>query len=153
MLLRGDKVLMAASLEGRMPLLDHRIIERVSNVPGSARAGLLSAKAVLRKAVEDVVPPEILRQPKRGFPVPVARVLLDDPNRSLERLLLSQRTLDRGLYDADELRALVAGSSGYGRDRELKLFTAAALELWLRTNVDTLRLRPPESLDELLEAA
>jgi asparagine synthase (glutamine-hydrolysing) len=152
MLLRGDKVLMAASLEGRMPLLDHRIIERVSNVPGSARAGLLSAKAVLRKAIEDVVPREILRQPKRGFPVPVARVLLDDPQRSLERLLLSQRTLDRGLYDADELRGLVAGSNGYGSDRELKLFTTAALELWLRTNVDGLRLGPPETLDELLEA-
>jgi asparagine synthase (glutamine-hydrolysing) len=151
MLLRGDKVLMAASLEGRMPLLDHRVIERVSNAPGSARAGLLSAKAVLRKAIEDVVPPEILRQPKRGFPVPVARVLLEDPNRSLERLLLSERTLARGLYDPAELRALVSGSNGYGTEPELKLFTAAMLELWLRTNVDELRLRPPETLDELLE--
>jgi asparagine synthase (glutamine-hydrolysing) len=150
MLARGDKVLMAASLEGRMPLLDHRVIERVSNLPGSARAGLRQAKAILRKAVEDIVPPEILRQPKRGFPVPVARMLLDDPQRSLERLLLSDRTLDRGLYDRAELRALVSGSNGYGSERELKLFTAAALELWLRTNVDELRLRPPESLEELL---
>jgi asparagine synthase (glutamine-hydrolysing) len=153
MLLRGDKVLMAASLEGRMPLLDHRVIERVSNAPGSTRAGLLNAKAVLRKAVEGVVPPEILRQPKRGFPVPVAQALLDDPGRSLERLLLSDRALDRGLYDRGELHALVAGEHGYRAERELKLFTAAALELWLRTNVDELRLRPPETVEEILEAA
>jgi asparagine synthase (glutamine-hydrolysing) len=150
MLLRGDKVLMAASLEGRMPLLDHRVIERVSNLPGSTRAGLRQAKAILRQAVADVVPPEILKQPKRGFPVPVARVLLDDPGHSLERLLLSDRTLDRGLYDRGELHALVSGSNGYGGGRELKLFTAAALELWLRVNVDELRLQPPESLEELL---
>jgi asparagine synthase (glutamine-hydrolysing) len=153
MLLRGDKVLMAASLEGRMPLLDHRVIERVSNLPGSSRAGLRQAKAILRKAVEDVVPEEILRQPKRGFPVPVARILLEDPRRSLERLLLSERALDRGLYDRGELHALVSGANGYGAERELKLFTAAALELWLRVNVDELRLRPPETLDELLEPA
>jgi asparagine synthase (glutamine-hydrolysing) len=153
MLLRGDKVLMAASLEGRMPLLDHRIIERVSNVPGSARAGLLNAKALLRKAVEDVVPAEILRQPKRGFPVPVAKVLLDDPKRVLERLLISERTLERGLYDPDELRRLVDRSDGYGADAELKIFTAAALELWLRTNVDELRLSAPQTFDELLEVA
>jgi asparagine synthase (glutamine-hydrolysing) len=150
MLARGDKVLMAASLEGRMPLLDHRVIERVSNLPGSARAGLREAKTILRKAVEDVVPPEILRQPKRGFPVPVARMLLEDPQRSLERLLLSERSLDRGLYNRGELHALVSGSNGYGAERELKLFTAAALELWLRANVDELRLRPPETLEELL---
>ena len=80
----------------------------------------------------------------------MARVLLDDPQRSLERLLLSARTLDRGLYDRGELHALVSGSNGYGGGRDLKLFTAAALELWLRVNVDELRLRPPESLEELL---
>src|SRR5919202_679910 len=67
-----------ASLEGRMPLLDYRIVERVANVPNSARAGLRSAKAILREAVRDLVPEEVLRQPKRGFPVPIARFLAED---------------------------------------------------------------------------
>ena len=148
MLLRGDKVLMAASVEGRMPLLDHTLIERVSNVSGSDRAGLLRSKAVLRKAVQDLVPPKILSEPKRGFPVPVESVLAADPR--LEQLLLSQRTLDRGIYDPAELRDLVTGNNGYRAGRELKVFTAVALELWLRVNVDELRLRPPDSLEELL---
>jgi len=147
MLLRSDKVLMGASVEGRMPLLDHRLVERVSNAPGSSRAGLREAKAILRRALADLVPDEILRQPKRGFPVPVARILAADPR--LPRLLLSERTLSRGVFRPDALRALVAG----GRGSELKIFTATALELWFRSNVDELRLRPPEALDELAEAA
>ena len=149
MLLRSDKVLMAASVEGRMPLLDHRVIERMSNLSGSARVGIRRAKTILRDAVEDVLPPEIMRQPKRGFPVPIARVLAEDTR--LQQLLLSERTLDRGLYERRELQALVAGNGAYAAARELKLFTVAALELWLRTNVDEVRLQPPASLDELLE--
>lgn len=149
MLLRSDKVLMAASIEGRTPLLDHRVIERVSNISGSDRAGATSAKAILRKAVENLVPPEILRGPKRGFPVPVEDVLVADSR--FEQLLLSKRTLERGIYDPGVLRSLVAGRNGYGEGRALKVFSVLALELWLRVNVDDLRLRPPESLEELLE--
>jgi asparagine synthase (glutamine-hydrolysing) len=150
MLLRADKVLMAASVEGRMPFVDRDVVERVARVPIGARAGLRSAKAVLRRAVADLVPPEILRQPKRGFPVPVARFLLEDPGHKIERLLLSERSLDRGFYDPDELRSLVADRNGHG-EHELKIFTAAALELWLRVNVDRVLLEPPVSFDELFE--
>jgi len=77
----------------------------------------------------------------------LARILAADPR--LPRLLLSERTLSRGVFRPDALRALVAG----GRGSELKIFTATALELWFRSNVDELRLRPPEALDELAEAA
>src|SRR5262249_46012462 len=101
MLLRSDKVLMAASLEGRMPLLDYRIVERVSKAPIAQRAALRSPKGLLRKAVRDLVPPEVLAGPKRGFPVPVARFLLEDESRSLERLVLSERSLDRGLFSPE----------------------------------------------------
>jgi asparagine synthase (glutamine-hydrolysing) len=144
MLLRSDKVLMAASVEGRMPLLDRDLIERVANIPASARAGIRSPKAIFRKAVEDLLPAELMRGPKRGFPVPVARFLSDDPNHSLQRLILSDRALSRGLFVPEELRALVDGSGKYGTDRELKLFTLAALELYLRANLDAVHESPPE---------
>jgi asparagine synthase (glutamine-hydrolysing) len=150
MLLRSDKVLMGASVEGRMPLLDYRIVERVTNVSASARAGLRGGKRVLQEAVGDLIPAELRRRPKRGFPVPIARFLLDDPRRLLERIVLSDRCLERGLFDPSELAALVDGDARYGQDRELKLFTVAALELWLRTNIDELRLEPPETIEELI---
>jgi asparagine synthase (glutamine-hydrolysing) len=145
MLLRSDKVLMGASLEGRMPLLDRHIVERVANAPSSSRSGLRSGKALLRNAVRDLLPPELLRQPKRGFPVPVASFLRSDSGRSLQRIILSERALDRGLVRPEALPAVVDAGD------DLKLFTLAALELWLRANVDDVLGGPP-SWEDLLEA-
>ncbi len=150
MLLRADKVLMGASVEGRMPLLDVRVVERAVRTPASQRASLRRPKAILREALAGLVPDEILRLPKRGFPVPVASLLLDRGGETLERLLLSDRALERGLLEPDAVRTLVRGDHAPAA-RELKLFTLASLELFLRTNVDRLRLAPPESLEELLD--
>lgn len=149
MLARGDKVLMAASVEGRMPLLDRQLVERAARLPGSARVGLRGGKAILTAALRGVVPSETLRRPKRGFPVPVASILAGDPR--LQALLRSERTLTRGIFRPDALRSLAAGGA-VGAGQPLKVFTAVALELWLRVNVDEPRLRPPESLDELTVA-
>ncbi len=143
MLLRSDKVLMAASVEGRMPLLDHNVVERVANVPASARSGLREAKAVFRAAVRDLLPPELLNQPKRGFPVPVVSFLSNGKGGALANLVLSERALDRGLVERDEVASILAGGE------DLKLFTLASLELWLRANVDQVTAEPP-SAEELL---
>ena len=151
MLARGDKVLMGASVEGRMPLLDHRIIERVTNVPASSRAGLRTPKAILQSAVSDLVPGELLRRPKRGFPVPVERFLIDDD--SLIQLVASDRALDRNFLDQNAVRRLVTGSAKEIVDRDLKLFTLASLELWIRMNLDTVRTAPPEALEEVVPSA
>ena len=72
--------------------------------------------------------------PKRGFTVPVARFLLHNGSQPLQRLVLSDRALDRGLFDPGVLKRLVGGNGG--RDEEPKTFSLAALELWPRTNVN-----------------
>jgi asparagine synthase (glutamine-hydrolysing) len=147
MLLRSDKVLMAASVEGRMPLLDRHVVERVADVPASARSGIRQAKAVLRAAVRDLLPPELLQQPKRGFPVPVASFLLSDPSGVLQQLVLSDRALERGLVNRDAVVDLVKNGD------DLKLFTLASLELWLRANVDDVRDAPPSAEDIFEESS
>lgn len=148
MLARGDKVLMGASIEGRMPLLDHHLVERVCRIPASGRSGVVTGKAILRQAIADLVPPEVLRQPKRGFPVPLTR-LFSQGSGQLAGLLLSERCLDRGLFEPKELRDLIHGDGISEPQRELQLFTLLSLELWLRANVDDLRLEPPSSFDDL----
>ena len=150
MLLRADKVLMAASLEGRVPLLDRALVERVSRAPAAQRFGWRTGKTLFRSAVHDLLPPELLSAPKRGFPVPIAGLLLGDGNRLLERLLLSPRALSRGLLRPDAVTALVRGETP-ASERELKLFTLATLELWLRANVDRVTLEPPATMSELLQ--
>ncbi|HSP71033.1 MAG TPA: asparagine synthase C-terminal domain-containing protein, partial [Gaiellaceae bacterium] len=149
MLMRADKVLMGASVEGRMPLLARQVVERVSDAPASQRSGLRTSKALLRRAVEDLVPREILHGTKLGFPVPVAEMLLAADGAGLRRLATSERTLSRGLFDTAALRRLMEDRAV--PDRELKLFTVVMLELWLRTSVDRVTLGPPASLVDVLE--
>jgi asparagine synthase (glutamine-hydrolysing) len=151
MLLRGDKVSMAASVEARMPLLDREIVDRVSGAPAGQRAGIFRAKSVLRSAMADLVPAEVMNQPKRGFRVPVARFLLEDDHRLIDDLILSERCLSRGIFDPDELRNLVGSPERPRPDAHLKLFTIASLELWLRTNVDEIRPQPPASWHEVID--
>jgi asparagine synthase (glutamine-hydrolysing) len=151
MLLRADKVLMGASVEGRMPLVDYRIVELASRIPASSRSGLRRGKAVLRDAVRDFVPRQLLDAPKRGFAVPVARFMLADPHRTLERLLLSERAAQRGFFERAEVVELLQGGRLDPLERELRIFTLASLELWLRANVDDLRIHPPAEMTELLD--
>lgn len=148
MLTRSDKVLMGASVEGRTPLLDVRLVERIALVRAGDRAALRSGKRLFRDAVADVVPDEVLSGRKRGFPVPVAGFLFGGAD-VLRRLLLSERALDRGVIRPEAVRSLLDSDPRRVAERDLKLFTLAALELWQRTNVDELRDAPP-TWDEIL---
>jgi asparagine synthase (glutamine-hydrolysing) len=148
MLLRSDKVLMGASVEGRTPLLDLRLVERVALLQARDRASLRGGKRLFRQSVADLVPDEVMGGRKRGFPVPVAGFLFGGGD-ALERLLLSDRALDRGLIRPDAVRALLSANGDHVAERDLKLFTLAALELWLRTNVDEIRDAPP-TWDEIV---
>jgi asparagine synthase (glutamine-hydrolysing) len=150
MLARGDRVLMAASLEGRMPLLDRDVVERVHAAPAFQRVGLRRGKRILREAARGLVPDAVLGAGKKGFPVPVASLLLRGRADLARRVLLSERTLDRGLYDPENLTNLVQASAGEATNAELQLFTLLSLELWLRANIDVMTSSPPANLEELL---
>ena len=149
MLLRSDKVLMAASLEGRVPLLDRALVERVSRAPADQRFGWRTGKTLFRAAVQDLVPPELLDAPKRGFPVPIAGswsgTATDCSSGSCSPSALSSA----GLFRPDAVTALVRGDVP-ASERELKLFTLATLELWLRANVDRVTLEPPATISRRL---
>jgi asparagine synthase (glutamine-hydrolysing) len=145
MLARGDKVLMAASVEGRAPLVDKDVVAAVSASWAASSMGNVRSKSALREAVADLLPATSLSGPKRGFAVPVAEFLNQGPERPLERLVLSDRALERGLLDPDEVRRVIAPE---GRvNQPLKMFTLASLELWLRCHVD----RTPAEIPEVRE--
>jgi asparagine synthase (glutamine-hydrolysing) len=148
MLLRSDKVLMAGSLEGRMPLLDLEIVRRATSAPAAARASVWRSKRVLREATQTVVPRELRGGPKRGFQVPVERFLIEEGRGLIEQLLLSERCLSRGIFRPDALRRAVVGSREAGLT-SLTLFVLASFELWARANVDRVSTHP-QPLDELV---
>ena len=142
MLLRSDKVLMGGSLEGRMPLLDLALVQRATAAPAAQRSSLRRPKRVLREASKRIAPRELGAGPKRGFPVPVERFLVEDGRQLVEALLLSDRCLSRGVFAPDALRGIVTGTSG--AISASSLFTLASFELWARMNVDDVSTSPPE---------
>jgi asparagine synthase (glutamine-hydrolysing) len=136
LLMKQDQMSMAASIESRVPFLDHEFVERVAAMPGRLKLRGWQTKAVLRTAVQDVVPPEILARRKMGFPVPVGRWLRGPFRPLVDDLVLGPRALARGLFDPGALRRLAAAHRAGAADHGDRLWLLINLELWQRMFLD-----------------
>ena len=127
---------MAASVESRVPFLDHAFVEYATAIPGRLKLRGRRTKAVLREALRDVVPREILTRRKMGFPVPVGRWLRGAFWPVVEEFVLGPRALRRRLFSPVALRRLAqehrAGTAEHG-DR---LWLLVNLEIWQRVFLD-----------------
>ncbi len=136
-LTKVDRMTMAHSLEARPPLLDHTLVERVFTLPSALK---LSAdgthKAIFKKAVADLLPPEILTRPKRGFGVPIVEWLRGALKQPMHELLGDKRFAERGWLDGATVRAVVAEHLDGRRDHALSIWSLMTLELWARKFLD-----------------
>lgn len=123
---------MAASIESRVPFLDHKFVEQAMAIPGQYKLRGWQTKAVLREALKDVVPKEILSRKKMGFPVPIGRWLRGAYAPLLQDLVLGKRSLGRGLFNPGFLEAMVAEHLSGARDHGDRLWLLMNLELWQR---------------------
>jgi asparagine synthase (glutamine-hydrolysing) len=135
LLMKQDQMSMAASIESRVPFLDHRFVERVVALPTRCKLQGWRTKAVLREAMRDLVPRSILRRRKMGFPVPVSRWLRGPFSALIDDLVLSPRTLQRGLFRREALTRLAAEHRA-GANHGQRLWLLANLELWQRIFLD-----------------
>ena len=139
---RGDRMTMAASVEARVPFLDHRLAEFVSTLPDAWRVKGRTTKRVLREAARELLPADILGRRKIGFRVPVGEWLAGEMRGFLLDHLRSRASLTRSYYDADVLDRLIDEHLS-GRQRHDKLlWTLLNLEIWQRQHTDA----PAESL-------
>jgi asparagine synthase (glutamine-hydrolysing) len=130
LLMLGDKMSMAASLELRVPFCDRRLVESVAQLAPEVRAPGLRLKGFLREVMGPILPAETLDRPKRGFSLPLAR-WFRGPLRSLaEDLLGEARLRQAGLVDAAAARGLLAEHLRGRRGHEDALFALVVLELW-----------------------
>ena len=136
MLEKTDKATMAASLEARAPLVDHRLVELAFGLPSSYKIRGLATKRVLRRAVRGLVPDWVLRKRKRGFAVPTDPWLRKELHTFAADILLDGRTARRGLFDMDVVERLMGEhvSGRHVRDRQLWLLVN--FELWARIYLD-----------------
>ena len=136
LLMKQDQMSMAASIESRVPYLDHRFVERVAALPTRHKLSRLRTKAVLREAARGLVPPQILRRRKMGFPVPVNRWFRGPARPWVDDLVLGERARERGLFDPAAVGRLAdehsAGSARHGE----RLWLLGGLELWQRVFID-----------------
>jgi asparagine synthase (glutamine-hydrolysing) len=136
LLMKQDQMSMAASLESRVPFLDHELVEHVAALPGACKVRGWQTKAILREALRDVVPQPILSRPKLGFPTPVGRWLRQPFAPLLRELVCGGRAAARGLFDRATLARLVEEHGNGRRDHGDRLWLLLNLEVWQRIFID-----------------
>jgi asparagine synthase (glutamine-hydrolysing) len=129
LLVKADKMTMAASVELRVPLLDHHVLEFAAGLPTSHKACGWSMKRVLKKVLASKVPPEILARKKAGFPVPYDSWLRGELRELVHDTVLAPGSFCSTHFHADAVRSLLARqSAGAGASKEV--FSLLVLELW-----------------------
>lgn len=134
----GDSLSMAASVESRLPFLDHRLVEFVFQLPAHFKFDGKVTKGILRQAMAGDIPESICaRQDKIGFETPVARWIGACLESEIRPILLSGRSRDRGIFDMSRLdRLLTPQALGQDRQAAFSIFRWLSVELWFRLFID-----------------
>ena len=125
-----DKMSMAASIEARVPFLDNEIVDFMLTVPRQLKLRGRTSKLVLREAVKDIVPAEIIQRRKAGFGVPLRTWLRRDLREMVDDLLGEERIKARGYFDPAAIRALVLADREGRADNTYRIWALLTLELW-----------------------
>ncbi|MGD0568934.1 MAG: asparagine synthase (glutamine-hydrolyzing) [Candidatus Sulfotelmatobacter sp.] len=136
LLMKQDQMSMAASIESRVPFLDHPLVEFAASIPSSFALKGLEGKNILKSAVEDLLPHSIIYRKKMGFPTPWSQWLAGEQLQELENLLLEPRSTRRNLFQPDAVRRIFAEHRSRTRDNSNRIWRLLNLELWFRVFVD-----------------
>jgi len=126
---------MAASIESRVPFLDNKLVEFTAKMPVRMKIQGKTTKWILREAMKGILPNEILTRPKMGFPVPIGNWFRTDFRHIIDEYVLSERTLSRGIFNADFIRELV-DEHNLGENHELRLLFLLNFEIWQRQTLE-----------------
>lgn len=123
---------MAASVESRVPFLDHELVEFTASIPSKYDTDGLAGKSILKAAIEDLLPKETIHRQKMGFPTPWAYWLGGEQLDQLEKTLLDPRAMDRGYFRPDAVKNLFAEHRAGTRDHGNRIWRLLNLEIWQR---------------------
>ena len=131
-LTKMDKMSMAASVEARVPFLDHRLVEFVAGVPLAIKVAK-GPKTLLREAMKGVLPPRTIRRRKHAFQIPLEPWLAGPLSGFVREILLDDRARRRGWFDMKGVESLIS-KNGAGDPQSV--WTLLCLELWAREFLD-----------------
>ena len=137
-LTKVDRMSMATSLEVRVPMLDHEFVEWVSSLPVDWKFRTGTRKYILKKLAERLgIPSELLHRRKQGFQLPLVDWMRSEMKDQFLRVLLEPRTLQRGYFKPEAVRALVDEHARGRRNRSGMLWRMLVLELWHRNFLES----------------
>jgi asparagine synthase (glutamine-hydrolysing) len=153
----NDKMSMASSVEVRVPFLDRELAEFAAwNIPPFLKLkGFFrpTTKHIFREAMRDVLPTEVLRQPKAGFAAPVDYWLSNDLREMVDDLLSETNIRSRGLFRPEAVRRYVDEHRAGAEDWSMQIWQFLTLEHWMRIFLDTGAQQRTDEFDPSGEAA
>ncbi len=130
---QGDRVMMGNSIEGRVPFLDHRVIELAARIPPRLKLRVLEEKYILKRAFEDILPPAVAARPKHPYRSPISECLNGNTDHLAASLLRPDALRQSGFANPDAITKLLSkaspGGAGLGERDEMALATVASLQL------------------------
>ena len=130
LLMRVDKIGMSTSIEARVPFLDHELVEFTMDIPMADKVRGGTAKYLLKKAVEGLIPDQIIHRKKMGFGAPMTQWMRADFGREVEASMFKSRLFDRGFFRRDFISRLFVDHRSGKRDNSLHLWTMFNLSAW-----------------------
>jgi len=132
LLMKQDNMSMAASIESRVPFLDHVLVEFATRIPREVQIQGLTGKHILKRALEDLLPREIIYRPKLGFPTPWRGWIAGPRLDSIQAMLVEPRSLERGYFRRAAIDKLFDEHRARHRDNYDRIWRLLNLELWHR---------------------
>ncbi len=152
LLLRGDKLTMANSLEARVPLLDHKLVEFAARLPASMKLRGSQRKYLLKQVARRLLPAEIIDRKKQGFPIPIERWLRKEARPMMQDLLSTETLKRRGLFNISFVEKLIREHVAGYADHSTKLWGLMSVEMWTRKFIDRDAIHTRLSLDSAVTA-
>jgi asparagine synthase (glutamine-hydrolysing) len=129
-LTKVDRASMAVSLETRAPFLDPRVAQFSASLPVNYKLSGSKGKYILKKAMEGLLPDEILYRPKKGFGIPTAEWLKGRLNPLLREMLTPARLKDQGMFNSDFVQRLIKEHESGAASHHKELWTLLVFQLW-----------------------
>lgn len=137
-LVKVDGAARHAGVTVRFPYLDPDLVTYTGRLKAHWKVAGMEKRALFKRATADILPPAILKKPKQGFGLPISVWMRERPvfREWLRDLLLSERSRQRGWFDADYVANLFQRHQAGSWDFSAHLWSLAVLELWIRNNLE-----------------
>jgi asparagine synthase (glutamine-hydrolysing) len=136
LLMKQDQMSMAASVESRVPFLDHVLAEFTATIPTQYSIQGMAGKFILKQAVEDLLPHAIVYRKKMGFPTPWEYWLAGPHLDHVERILLEPRSIERALFRPDAVTRIFSEHRSKSKDHANRIWRLLNLEIWFRVMIE-----------------